>query len=76
MLTEAGFVLDSFDRAEFAMSVDAKRAWLSIPIFTEVSFAGLTYEQRMGCLAKAYERVDQQAVTPSVWGVFVAHKAG
>lgn len=75
MLVEAGFILDSFERAEYATSVDAERAWLSIPIFTEISFAGLTYEQRMDCLAKAYQRVDERSVTPSAWGVFVARKA-
>lgn len=75
MLVEASFVLDSFGRATYTTSIDAERAWLSIPIFTEISFPGLTYEQRMDCLEKAYQRVDERSVTPSVWGVFVAHKA-
>ena len=75
LLTDAGLVVEEAAWEEHESPVDQERAWLSIPIFTELPFAGLTYEQRMDAMEKAFERVDRDAQpNRSRWAVFVARK--
>jgi SAM-dependent methyltransferase len=75
LVTGAGLVVEETSWEEHEVSVEQERAWLSIPIFTELPFAGLTYEQRMDALGKAYSRLDpSQPPTRSRWAVFVVRK--
>ena len=72
MLEAAGLADVSSQEFSYADTLERSRDWLAIPIFTERLLPGLTYEQRMDCLAKAYERVDPATITPSRWMAFVA----
>ncbi len=63
------------DRA-YDDTLERQRDWMSIPIFTEQRLAGLTYEQRMDALTKAFARVDHaRPVPPARWMVFLAKPA-
>jgi len=51
-------------------STRSERAWLSVPIFTKCQFPGLSYEDRMRILAKAYARLDPRKAELSRWVAF------
>jgi SAM-dependent methyltransferase len=71
-LEAAGFDVEQV--AEFAHEQDAEseRAWFSVPIFTKYQFSGLSYEDRMRVLAKAYARLGPRKAELSRWLAFAA----
>jgi SAM-dependent methyltransferase len=73
MLCAAGFAVEPATVVEHEDTPECQRAWLSVPIFTERQFGGLSYERRMEALATAYERLDSGAPRRSRWAVFLAH---
>lgn len=72
LLETAGFEVEEPRIVEQVHTPESDRAWLSIPLFTDRRFPGLSYEQRMDALATAYERVDKQTPIRTHWAVFVA----
>lgn len=71
-LDAAGFDIEQV--AEFAHEQDAEaeRAWLSVPIFTRFQLPGLSYEDRMRVLTKAYARLGPGEPELSRWVAFAA----
>lgn len=75
LVEEAGLVLRVSEEREYADTLERQRDWLSIPVFTEHTLPGLTYDQRMEALAKAYERADKHLMQPPArWMLFVAQR--
>jgi hypothetical protein len=72
LLTAAGFAEPRVAIAEYSADHEATRAWLSIPIFTERRFPGLSYEQRMHALDIAYRQLEKPTAGSSHWVVFTA----
>ena len=60
LLRRTHFEVEPIRTVENELSVEAARAWLSIPIFTEHFGGGLTYEQRMAALDVAWNRLDRR----------------
>ncbi len=71
LLEAAGFEVEQAQIVEYDNSTESVYAWLSIPIFTEQQFAGLSYEQRMDALAAAYDPLNRHFPERSRWAVFV-----
>jgi SAM-dependent methyltransferase len=76
LLVAAGLEVEPTRIVEQVNGPESLRAWLSVPIFTERQFPGLSYEQRMDALDIAYERLDEPPPDRSRWAVFVARTPG
>jgi ubiquinone/menaquinone biosynthesis C-methylase UbiE len=72
MLAAAGFGAPRADAVEYRTDQGMTRAWLSIPIFTERWFPGLSYERRMDALATACQQLDTTQPDVSQWMLFTA----
>jgi hypothetical protein len=74
-LVEGGLDLLRTEYVEYAFDPNQAYAWSKVPIFTE-HFAGLTYEQRMDALDRAWAKLDPHAQPPSRWAILVAERRG
>jgi ubiquinone/menaquinone biosynthesis C-methylase UbiE len=70
-LTAAGFDVEQVSEVSHQNSAESQRAWLSIPIFTRDRLGGLSYEDRMRVLAKAYDHLGPGRPESAQWMVFV-----
>jgi SAM-dependent methyltransferase len=75
-LDEAGFDVEQVAEFTYQSDAAAERAWLSIPVFTQIYLPGLPYEDRMRVLAKAYARLGTGPTEPERWIAFAARKRG
>lgn len=71
-LDHAGFDLERVEHLEYEYGPDVRRAWLSVPVFTERLLPGLPYELRMAALDRAYEQLGPGEPSVSRWVVFAA----
>jgi SAM-dependent methyltransferase len=71
-LADAGFDVEQAADVSHQESAESQRAWMSVPIFTRDRLPGLSYEQRMGALEKAYERLGPWRAAPAPWIVYAA----
>lgn len=74
MVTRAGLLLDVTRTFEYENTPEQQLAWLSVPVFAQNVLPSMPYEQQLGVLAKAYERLDKTRAARSVWMAFVARK--
>jgi SAM-dependent methyltransferase len=72
-LTAGGLNVMQTEYVEYAFDAAQTYAWSQIPIFT-AHFTGLSYEQRMAALDKAWTKLDPQAQQPSRWAILVAER--
>jgi hypothetical protein len=70
-LTGCGLSVERTEYVEYPFDPDQTYAWSRIPIFT-AHFDGLSYQQRMDALDKAWARFDRQDQPPSRWAILVA----
>jgi SAM-dependent methyltransferase len=75
-LDGAGFDVEQVTEFTYQRGAGAERAWLSVPIFTKYYLPGLSYEDRMRVLAKAYARLGSAQPEPSRWVAFAARPSG
>ena len=75
-LEAAGFDVERVADFSYRQDVESERAWLSIPIFTRYRLPGLSYQDRMRVLAKAYARLDPGQTALSRWVAFAARASG
>lgn len=71
-LDAAGFEIEQVAEFAYEQNAESERAWLSVPIFTRYQFPGLSYEDRMRVLARAYARLDPCRSELSRWVAFAA----
>ena len=71
-LDDSGFEVEQVEEFTYEQGAEAERAWLSVPIFTKDQLPGLSYEDRMRVLAKAYARLGPGQAEPSRWVAFAA----
>lgn len=72
MLRAEGFEVEDTPELRYQDTVERQRDWLAIPIFTELTFPDLSYEQRLAALETAYDRVDRSQGRVSRWVAFLA----
>lgn len=72
-LQTGGFQVVRTEYVDYPFDAAQTYAWSQIPIFT-AHFSGLTYEQRMDALDKAWSKLDPQAQGPSRWAIVVAQR--
>jgi SAM-dependent methyltransferase len=72
VLESAGFDLEHVMEVSHDDSAESQRAWLSIPIFTRDRLGGLSYQDRMRVLDKAYECLGPGQNERASWLVFAA----
>jgi SAM-dependent methyltransferase len=71
-LDAAGFEIERVAEFGYEEDAESERAWLSVPIFTKYQFPGLSYEDRMRVLAKAYMLLGPRKAELSRWVAFAA----
>jgi hypothetical protein len=71
-LAAAGFDVEPVTEVGHENSAASQRAWLSIPIFYQRWIGGMPYEDRMGVLDKACERLGPDQIERGQSAVFVA----
>jgi SAM-dependent methyltransferase len=75
-LEGAGFDVEQVAEFTYQRDAEAQRAWLSVPIFTKYYLPGLSYQDRMRVLAKAYARLGTGQTELSRWVAFAARASG
>jgi SAM-dependent methyltransferase len=75
-LDAAGFEIEQVAEFAYEQNAESERAWLSVPIFTRYQFPGLSYEDRMRVLAKAYDRLGTSQTELSRWIAFAVRANG
>ena len=71
-LSAAGFDVELVEQHTYEDSAESRRAWLSIPIFTQHHLPGLPYEDRLRVLEKACERLGPAENVVEEWLAFAA----
>jgi trans-aconitate methyltransferase len=71
-LSEAGFTVELVEEQTYEDSAESRRAWFSIPIFTQQYLPGLPYQDRLRVLDKAYDRLGLAEAVVEQWLAFVA----
>ena len=71
-LDSAGFDIEQVAEFTYHRDGNAERDWLSVPVFTKYYLPGLSYQDRMRVLAKAYARLGTGQPEPSRWVAFAA----
>lgn len=71
-LQDAGFIVRDTKVIAQHSTMEEKRAWLSIPLFSRPQSSILTHKQRLDILAKAYAQVDPHQTTVTSWLVVTA----
>ena len=74
-LGQAGFAVERIEEFSYAESAEAKRAWLSIPIFTQNYLPGLPYDDRIRVLDQTYEHPTPSEPGIARWVAFAAQAA-
>ena len=75
-LDGAGFDVEQVAEFTYQRDAGAERARLSVPIFTKYYLPGLSYQDRMRVLAKAYARLGAGETEPSRWVAFAVRASG
>jgi hypothetical protein len=65
-LHESGFTVTIAEVVTHTGTIEEKKAWLSIPLFSRPP-GGLTHQQRMDILDEAYDRVDKARPVTTRW---------
>jgi SAM-dependent methyltransferase len=71
-LSDAGFEVELVEELTYEDSAESRRAWLSVPIFTQHNLPGLPYQDRLRVLDKAYERLGPAEDVAERWLAFAA----
>ena len=71
-LVAAGFDVEQVTEVNHHNSAESQRAWMSVPIFTRDWLGGLSYQDRMRVLDKAYDRLGHGQAEFARWAVFAA----
>jgi len=71
LVRDAGLEVVSNDIVGYESTVEQNRAWLSIPIFA-ARFDGLSYQQLMEILERAYQEVDKERTSITRWLIVTA----
>jgi trans-aconitate methyltransferase len=71
-LREAGFTVELVEEQTYEDSAESRRAWYSIPIFTQQYLPGLPYQDRLRVLDQAYDRLGPAEAVVEQWLAFVA----
>lgn len=74
-LGQAGFAVERIEEFSYAESAEAKRAWLSVPIFTQNYLPGLPYDDRIRVLDQTYEHLTPSEPGIARWVAFAAQAA-
>lgn len=72
-MASRGLAVEPATYVAYPFDAEQTYAWCTVPIFAR-QVRGLTYEQHLDVLDKAYARLDPSAQAPSRWVIVAARR--